>query len=162
MNKRPIGILLSAIFAGSVALSACDEEENGAPEAQNDNALERRDDGARPGDVARPGDPTRTEPGNQPDNTAHNKGDADNAAKTPFDQSEAPADIKVTADIRKAILGTEGMSTNADNVKVMTSGGAVAVRGVVESQSEIDAITKIVTSTPGVVSSDIQLSVDPN
>jgi len=160
MNKR---ILLAAIFAGSVALSACDEEENGAPEAQNDNALERRDDGALPGDVARPGAPVRTEPGQQPDNTVHNKGDAHaDAAKTPFDQSEAPADIKVTADIRKAILGTDGMSTNADNVKVMTSGGAVAIRGVVESQSEIDAITKIVASTPGVVSSDIQLSVDPN
>jgi hyperosmotically inducible periplasmic protein len=163
MNKRPIGIVLAAVLAGSVALSACDEEENGAPEAQNDNALERRDDGARPGEVARPGEPVRTEAGKEPDNTAHNKGDAHpDGAKTPFDQSEAPADIKVTADIRKAILGLEGMSTNADNVKVMTSGGVVAVRGVVESQSEIDAITKIVSSTPGVVSSDIQLSVDPN
>jgi hyperosmotically inducible periplasmic protein len=162
MNKRPIGMLLAAILAGSVALSACDEEENGAPEAQNDNALERRDDGALPGDVARPGAPVRTEPVRQPDNTAQNKGDAHADAKTPFDQSEAPADIKVTADIRKAILGTEGMSTNADNVKVMTADGAVAIRGVVESQSEIDAITRIVASTPGVVSSDIQLSVDPN
>jgi osmotically-inducible protein OsmY len=96
------------------------------------------------------------------DNTAHNKGDAADAAKTPFDQSENQADIKITADLRKAILGMEGMSTNADNVKIMTANGVVAVRGVVESQSEIDAITKLVKETPGVTSSDIQLTVDPD
>lgn len=103
------------------------------------------------------------EGGKAPDNTAHNKGDANDAAtKTPFDQSNAQPDIKVTADIRKAILGMEGMSTNADNVKVITSADGVAIRGVVESQSEIDSITRIVQEHAGTRKVDIQLSVDPD
>lgn len=175
MTIRPIRILLAAALAGTLSLAACEEENGnlGTPDAGD--AQDRRDDNLRPGDAgrqgdaaARPGEPVR--PGGHPtgdvnrppDNTAQNKGDAADEAKTPFDQSENPADIKTTADIRKAILGMEGMSTNADNVKIMTSNGVVAVRGVVESQSEIDAITKIVKETPGVTSSDIQLTVDPD
>lgn len=116
-------------------------------------AVDGRPDGATPagGDMAK-----------EADNTANNKGDGADAAKTPFDQSNAQPDIKTTADIRKAILGMEGMSTNADNVKVITSADAVAIRGVVESQSEIDAITKIVQEHAGSRKVDVQLSVDPD
>lgn len=143
MIHRTVRMLCAGAFA--VTLAACDEAESPSNPADDDAAARTQHPGAKPAD-----------------NTAHNKGDADAAAKTPLDQSESPEDIKVTADIRKAILGLDGMSTNADNVKVMTANGVVTVRGVVESQSEIDAITRIVTTTPGVTSSDVQLTVDPN
>lgn len=180
MNTLPIRLLLAAALAGSLSLAACDEagQDNlPSPDAPGGSREEHRDDNVRPGDASRPGDaarpggPVRTgdvdaHPGGDmtkpADNTVHNKGDAAEGAKTPFDQSEKPADIKITADIRKSILGAEGMSTNADNVKIITANGVVAVRGVVESQSEIDMITKIVSETPGVTASDIQLSIDPN
>lgn len=175
MTIRPTRFLLAAALAGALAFAGCDEEENaGSPDAKMDPA-ERHDDktpaggAVRPGDAARPGEmghpagaDGHADGMKQPDNTAHNKGDATDAAKTPFDQAENAADIKITADLRKAILGMDGMSTNADNVKIMTANGVVAVRGVVESQSEIDAITKLVKEMAGVTSSDVQLTVDPN
>lgn len=187
MNTIFNRLVLVATFTGCLSLAACDEAEND-PLATPAGADAARD-AKRPGDAhhaddARPGDPVRTGDaavdghpggvvdghpggmgvdGKEPDNTAHNKGDGEgDATKTPFDQSNAKEDIQVTADIRKAILGMEGMSTNADNVKVITSADGVAIRGVVESQSEIDAITKIVTEHAGTRKTDIQLSVDPD
>ena len=178
MTIRPIRILLAAAaLAGSVALAACDQEGNDGlktPDAGGADHMERHDrPGNQPGgDIDRPGGPMRGEHGEHgapageagrpPDNTAHNKDQAAGAGVTPFDQSEKPEDIKTTAAIRKAVLAAPGMSINADNVKIITADGVVAVRGVVESQSEIDAITRIVTETEGVKSSDIQLTIDPN
>lgn len=179
MNTLFNRLALVAAFTGCLSLAACDEAENDPLATPADADAAR--DAKRPGDAhhadgARPGDPVRTGggmvdghpgganvDGKEPDNTAHNKGDGEGVAtKTPFDQSNAQEDIKVTADIRKAILGMEGMSTNADNVKVITSADGVAIRGVVESQSEIDAITKIVQQNAGTRKTDIHLSVDPD
>jgi hypothetical protein len=191
MNTLFNRLVLVAAFTGCLSLAACDEAENdplatpaGADGAHNANRpgdAGHGADGARAGDAARtgnhgvdghPGGVTGAAGGHpggmgvdgkEPDNTAHNKGDGEgDATKTPFDQSNAQEDIKVTADIRKAILGMEGMSTNADNVKVITSADGVAIRGVVESQSEIDAITKLVQQHAGTRKTDIQLSVDPD
>lgn len=191
MNPLFNRLALVAAFTGYLSLTACDEAEND-PLATPAGADAARDaklpgdahnaGGARPGDPARmgdahpggavdghPGGAAAGHPGGmgvdgkEPDNTAHNKGDGEgDASKTPFDQSNAQEDIKVTADIRKAILGMEGMSTNADNVKVITSADGVAIRGVVESQSEIDSITRIVQEHAGTRKVDIQLSVDPD
>ncbi len=57
-----------------------------------------------------------------------------------MDQSENSSDIKITAEIRRAIMDDKAMSTNAQNCKIMTDKGAVTLRGVVESQAEKDAI----------------------
>ena len=72
------------------------------------------------------------------DNTANNASDGASAA-TPLDQSQDPADIKVTADIRRAIMESK-MSVNAQNCKIITANGVVTLRGVVDSQAEKDAI----------------------
>jgi len=149
---------------GTLRPGAGDRPGNGA--AGHDGAAGNHGNTVTPGGAVdgHPGGATAAggAMGKEADNTAHNKGDGHDAAKTPFDQSNAQADVKTTADIRKAILGMEGMSTNADNVKVITSADAVAIRGVVESQSEIDAITKIVQEHAGTRKVDVQLSVDPD
>lgn len=81
----------------------------------------------------------------EPDNTAVNERDRSRATKTPLDQDESQPDIKLTADIRKAVLARENMSINARNVKIITSKGKVTLRGPVNSDEEkkaIDAIAK--------------------
>ena len=60
---------------------------------------------------------------------------------TPLEQSEASADIKTTADIRRAIMDDKSMSINAQNCKIITEkSGMVTLWGVVDSQAEKDSI----------------------
>jgi hyperosmotically inducible periplasmic protein len=99
----------------------------------------------------------------EPDNTARNVRDRDDAAKTPFDQAENGADIALTAAIRREILKTDGLSTNADNVKIITAAGRVTLRGVVEDQSELDTVKAIATRLAGSADKvDVQLEIDPD
>jgi hyperosmotically inducible periplasmic protein len=94
-----------------------------------------------------------------PNNTAVNKRDADGATKTPLDQNENKADIDRTAEIRKRILDTPDMSTNAQNCKVMTANGKVTLRGPVNSEAERETIVKIATAVAGEGNVDNQLEV---
>jgi hyperosmotically inducible periplasmic protein len=104
----------------------------------------------RTGDTV-PGDRANSAPATAPsaDNTAVNERDASGATKTPIDQNETQGDVKITADIRKRILDTEGMSINGRNVKVVTAGGKVTLRGPVESAQERDTIDQIAREVAG-------------
>ena len=70
------------------------------------------------------------------DNTARNVRDRNNSTLTPLDQGTSQADIDTTTQIRKAIVATQGMSTNAKNVKIITIDGRVTLRGPVNSAEE--------------------------
>jgi hyperosmotically inducible protein len=89
----------------------------------------------------------------QADNTARN---AENrAAQTAPDQAENDADLQISADIRKSIVADESLSSNAHNVKIITSGGTVTLRGPVKSQQEkasIESKAKQVTGVTQIVS----------
>ncbi len=99
-------------------------------------------------------------PSPSPDNTASNRKDAKNDAKTPIDQSESAASIRITADIRRAIMEDSKMSVNAQNCKIITDeAGAVTLRGVVNSQQERDAIEAKAKATAGVTRIDNQLEI---
>jgi hyperosmotically inducible protein len=75
------------------------------------------------------------------DNTARNRGDGESQNLTPIDQSQSMEHIKLTADIRRALMNDETMSMNAQNCKIITdSDGVVTLRGVVHSSAERDAI----------------------
>ncbi|MCC6678435.1 MAG: BON domain-containing protein [Phycisphaerales bacterium] len=112
-------------------------------------ACERRDGAPREGTT-----PTA------PDNTDRNKRDRDTDAKTPPDQSEASADVKITAAIRRAIMDDKSMSVNAQNVKIMTErSGVVTLRGPVDTQAEKDAIEAKAKAVAGVTRVDNQLEV---
>lgn len=77
----------------------------------------------------------------EPDNTANNRGDGSSQALTPIDQSQAAEHIKLTADIRKAVMSDDIMSMTAKNCKIITtSDGVVTLRGIVRSAAEKDAI----------------------
>ena len=68
------------------------------------------------------------------DNTEKNTRDRDDQSQTATDQSNDPADIKITADIRKMVVKDDSLSMMAKNVKIITSGGGVTLRGPVETE----------------------------
>ena len=77
------------------------------------------------------------------DNTAANASDRNAGMATPADQSNDADAIKVTADIRKALIGDKTLSTAAHNVKIITSGNTITLRGPVVSTDEKDRIAAL-------------------
>jgi len=84
-----------------------------------------------------------------PDNTAINSRDAEGANLTPIDQKENTTDVRITADIRKRVLGESGLSINARNAKIITSDGRVTLRGPVSSGEEKETLERIALSIAG-------------
>jgi osmotically-inducible protein OsmY len=74
------------------------------------------------------------------DNTGKNMRDRDDQSQTATDQSNDPADIKISADIRKKVVDDGSLSMMAKNVKIITIDAAVTLRGPVETEKEKAAI----------------------
>ena len=84
------------------------------------------------------------------DNTKANAADRNPDAKTPLDQSNDQEAIDVTAGIRRAVLEDKSLSTSAHNVKIVTNGNVVTLRGPVESADEKKRVESLaVKSAPG-------------
>jgi len=64
-------------------------------------------------------------PNTAPDNSAVNQRDRDQQNLTPIDQSNKPEDVKMTREIRRAIVKDDQLSMDAKNVKIITVDGAV-------------------------------------
>ena len=71
-----------------------------------------------------------------PDNTKVNKTDQVSADK----QKNNKQDIAITRDIRRALVADKSLSTYAHNVKVITTNGAVTLKGPVRSEDERKAV----------------------
>lgn len=95
----------------------------------------------------------------QPDNTGVNTRDRDSEMKTPLDQDENKVDVGITADIRKQIVATK-MSVNAQNVKVITQGGKVTLRGPVKTDDEKQRIEDIAHKVAGAGNVSSHLEVE--
>lgn len=76
------------------------------------------------------------------DNTGKNERDKSGETLTPIDQSNDPADIKITAEARKLVVADDSLSAQAKNVKIITVSGVVTLRGPVETEKEKSAIAK--------------------
>lgn len=98
--------------------------------------------------------------GAAPDNTAVNERDRGDATLTPMDQSENESDIKLTQDIRRAIVEKEGLSFSSKNVKVISRNGKVTLRGTVPNARERTLIEDAAKSRAGVAAVDNQLEVE--
>jgi hyperosmotically inducible periplasmic protein len=109
------------------------------------------------GTADRPGE---TVSANDADNTARNERDQNEATKTPLDQSENSHDVEITANVRKAIVADDSLSTNAHNVKVITSGGVVTLRGPVKSAHEKTTIEMKAKQVAGVTRVENQLEIE--
>lgn len=94
------------------------------------------------------------------DNSGKNVRDRGNATPTPMDQGNSDADRTITQGIRKAVVGNGDFSTAAKNVKIITVGGVVTLRGPVKSANERNGIGSIAQQTAGVKRVDNQLEVE--
>jgi hyperosmotically inducible periplasmic protein len=93
------------------------------------------------------------------DNTARNERDKSGDTKTSGDQSNKPEDIKITAAIRRAVVGDKSLSMTAKNVKIITANGMVTLRGPVNNAQEKATIAKLAKSAAGKAKIDNQLEV---
>lgn len=64
-------------------------------------------------------------------------------------QDENPEDVKRTAEIRRRVVAEPDFGVNARNVKIMTSKGAVLLRGPVDKASEKEKIVSIAKEVAG-------------
>jgi hyperosmotically inducible protein len=93
------------------------------------------------------------------ENTERNVRDRGDTTLTPEDQKETESDVKITADIRKAVVADDSLSVNAHNVKIITRNGVVTLRGPVESEAESLKLGLIAKQTAGVTQVDNQLEI---
>src|SRR5664280_1849197 len=92
------------------------------------------------------------------ENTKNNTRDRHNSL-TPMDQGNSAAETKITANIRKGIMGDKTVSFTGKNVKVITVGTNVTLRGPVKNDKERTAIEGIAKRTAGVSDVDNQLEI---
>lgn len=92
-------------------------------------------------------------------NTGINKRDRDDKNLTPMDQMNNESDLKLTQEIRQALIKDE-YSMDAKNIKVISRHGAVTLRGPVETAAELERIDVMVKAMPGITSLDNQLQVN--
>jgi len=93
------------------------------------------------------------------DNTGQNVRDRNNRTLTPLDQGNNQADLNTTAQIRKEIIADQGMSVNAQNVKIITVDGRVTLRGPVNTAEEKRLIGEIADRIAHSENVDNQLEV---
>jgi len=93
------------------------------------------------------------------DNTGVNVRDRDGNALTAQDQAENATDRAVTQKVRQAITADSSLSTDAHNVKVITSDGVVTLRGPVTNPDEKSAVAAKAQQVPGVKRVENQLEV---
>ncbi len=100
-----------------------------------------------------------TPPSSQPDNTRVNKRDRDSNALTPMDQGNGGSDLKITQQIRQAVMADSSLSFTAKNVKIITAKGKVTLRGPVKNDQERSAIEASARKVAGDTNVDDQIEV---
>lgn len=98
-------------------------------------------------------------PGTAPDNTKVNKRDTNSLALTPMDQKENETDLKITQQIRQAVMADGSLSFTAKNVKIITQNGKVTLRGPVNTSQERSAIEAAARKVAGTAQVDNQIEV---
>jgi hypothetical protein len=140
---------------GNPAMNTVGTEENnqepvvrGAPVTPIDPSLENNEPGASPKPVTGQANAKQT--------------DAKKSDKPSVgDQGNSKAEVKISARIRKSLMASNTLSFGAKNVKIITEGSKVTLRGDVKSEAERKEIVGIAQNTNGVTQVDDQLVVKP-
>ena len=106
--------------------------------------------------------PVRAEQHMDADNTGKNVRDRGDDTLTATDQGGSAPDRELTAKIRKAIVDDDALSTNAQNVKIITRDGVVTLRGQVANAAEKSTVAMVAKRTAGVKRVDDQLEIERN
>jgi osmotically-inducible protein OsmY len=95
----------------------------------------------------------------KPDNSAQNVRDRSGETQTSGSQSNSSDDTKLTAAIRSAIVKDDSLTMTAKNVKIITEGGTVTLRGPVQTAEEKSKIEQLAASAASGMKIDNQLEV---
>jgi hyperosmotically inducible periplasmic protein len=93
------------------------------------------------------------------DNTKKNERDRSGETTTSGDQSNSQEDVKITAAIRRAVVGDHSLSATAKNVKIISANGLVTLRGPVKNDAEKAKIAELAQSAAGNAKINNQLEV---
>ena len=78
----------------------------------------------------------------QPDNTRVNVRDRNANELTADQQAENEADRDITQQIRKLIMADKSLSSYAHNIKIISQGGVVTMKGPVRSEREKQSLVE--------------------
>jgi hyperosmotically inducible protein len=84
------------------------------------------------------------------DNSDQNIRDGNFDTATSEDQGEDENDLRITQEVRKALMRDSTLSTDAKNIKVITQGGVVTLRGTVANSNENDTVLRITGQVRGI------------
>jgi hyperosmotically inducible protein len=149
-------VMKSSYYLLSLAIIAitagCNQSSDSGKGASGDNQSYVSDSSR----ASAPSDTTsRT---NRADNTGVNTRDRSDETLTPGDQGGNSSDREVTRRIRKALTSDQQLSTDAKNIKIITTDGKVTLRGPVNSEQEKSTIDSLAKQN-GATSVDDQLEV---
>ena len=113
---------------------------------------------AAPADAAVVANPGVADQTKNATNTKINDRDR-HGALTPMDQGGSAAERNITAAIRRAVVADKALSFTAKNVKIITNGSKVTLRGPVKSEQERSAIETSAKQTSGVTEVDNQIEI---
>jgi hyperosmotically inducible protein len=83
------------------------------------------------------------------DNTKKNSNVVSGDKPTAENQSNSKESVDRTADLRKAIMKKKGLSTNAQNIKLIEENGKMTLRGPVDNAKEKGIIENLAKSCCG-------------
>ncbi|MBL7543298.1 MAG: BON domain-containing protein [Bdellovibrionaceae bacterium] len=86
----------------------------------------------------------------QPDNTELNKRDQRGRELTADKHGTSEKDIKISAELRQAVVNDKSLSTYAQNIKIITVNGEVTLKGPVKSVQEQRALLSKAKAVGGV------------
>lgn len=109
--------------------------------------------------VARGQDSSAQQPA--PDNTKTNQRDKNKAEPTADQQKENQSDREMTRQIRRSIMQDKALCTYAHNVKIISQGGMVTLKGPVRSDEEKAAVEAKAADIAGKDKVTSQLEVKP-
>lgn len=144
--------ILPGIIVASALLIGCDQGTTGP-----DNTKASTNAGAAGETYSTEKSPPASKPA---DNTGINVRDRKDMTLTPTDQSEKESDRELTRSIRRAISTNDTLSASAKNIKIISIGGTVTLRGPVRSEEEKRLIDSIATQA-GASSVSNQLEPTP-
>ena len=96
------------------------------------------------------------------DNTKINQRDRSQTELTADQQGETKQDREITQKIRRALVNDKSLSTYAHNVKIITVGGMVTLKGPVRSEEEKRAIEEIAAQIAGNGKIMSEIDIAPN
>jgi len=81
--------------------------------------------------------------------------------RPPIRQKNSTTDRDTMQKIRKAVMADKSLSTYAHNVKIISQGGKVTLKGPVRSEEEKSSVEKIATDVAGQGNVTNEITIKP-